>query len=486
MMDRQKSDLDARTRSGFQLAALGALSSRYAAVFRQSWRVRRELDTRSRLPDEVAFLPAHLEIVETPVHPAPRWTARVCALLGLSVLALAIFGRLDIVAVAPGKLVPNGRVKVVQPAATGVVRGILVHDGMRVRAGQLLVALDPTQAAADTDKATDERLNAQLTVARSQALLRAEEKSARPVVARVADAPQPRQTQTQALADGIYSEYRAKMDSLQDELRKREAELATTQDEIARLQATTPLAEQEAADYRELSKSHYVAQHDYLEKQQSALAQEGDLTARMSHAHELQAAIAEQRSDIRTTKADFRRTALDDLGKAEEVLSQARDEQTKAEVSEERMSLVAPVSGTVQQLAVHTVGGVVTTAQPLLEIVPDNTLEVEARLENKDIGFVQVGQPAVVKIDAFPYTRFGYLHGTVEEVSDDAVSDKKGRLYFVVRVKIPGNQFHVGRKWVNLTPGMEVQAEIHTGSRSVAEYFLSPLITTTREALRER
>lgn len=471
---------------GSQMAALGALSSRYAAVFRQSWRVRRELDTQRRPPEELAFLPAHLEIVETPVHPAPRWAARTCVALALCALGLAAFGRLDIVAVAPGKLVPNGRVKVVQPAVTGVVRSILVQDGMRVKAGQLLVALDPTQAAADTDKATDERVDAQLTVARSQALLQAQETNTGPVMARVTDAPEPRQTQTQALADGIYTEYRAKMGSLQDELRKREAELATTQEEIDRLRATAPLAAQEAADYRALSKNHYVAQHDYLEKQQSALAQEGDLAARISHAHELQAAIAEQRSDIRTTVAGFRRAALDDLGKAEEVLSQARDDQTKAEVSQARMSLVAPVSGTVQQLAVHTVGGVVTTAQPLLVIVPDNTLEVEARLANKDIGFVEVGQQVVVKIDAFPYTRFGYLHGTVEDVSDDAVADKKGRLYFVVRVKIPGNRFHVGRKWVNLTPGMEVQAEIHTGTRSVAEYFLSPLLTTAGEALRER
>jgi hemolysin D len=155
-------------------------------------------------------------------------------------------------------------------------------------------------------------------------------------------------------------------------------------------------------------------------------------------------------------------------------------------VRQSLMRLVAPVAGTVQQLSVHTVGGVVTTAQALLEIVPDDSLEVQAHIENKDIGFIEIGQPAVVKIDAFPYTRFGYLKGTVEDVSNDAVSDKKNGLYFVVRVKIPDKQFRVERKWVNLTPGMEVKAEIHTGTRSVAEYFLSPLISTANQALRER
>ncbi|HTC50970.1 MAG TPA: HlyD family type I secretion periplasmic adaptor subunit [Steroidobacteraceae bacterium] len=469
-----------------RLNAIAALLQRYGAVWRQSWRVRHELDAKAKLPVEIAFLPAHLEIVETPVHPAPRWTARICALLALGALVLTIFGRLDIVAVAPGKLVPNARVKVVQPAVTGVVRSILVRDGMRVQAGQLLMELDPTQAAADTDKATATRLDAQLTMARSQALLQAQSKNAKPVVAVVPNAPDARQNQTQAFADGIYGEYRAKMTSLQAELEKREAELATTDADIAQLNATAPLAQQQADDYKALSTDNYVARHDYLDKQESALTQKGELAARISHSHELQAAIAEQKGDIQTTAATFRRNALEDLGKAQEILSQASNDQTKAEVRQAFMRLVAPVSGTVQQLSVHTVGGVVTTAQPLLEIVPDDALEVEARLENKDIGFVEVGQSAIVKVDAFPYTRFGYLQGTVVDISNDAVSDKHNGLYFVVRVKIPGKQFRVEHKWVNMTPGMEVKAEIRTGTRSVAEYFLSPLMTTAGEALRER
>jgi hemolysin D len=346
--------------------------------------------------------------------------------------------------------------------------------------------LDPAQAAADTDKATSARLDAQLTMARSQALLHAQSDNARPAVLAVVDAPESRQSQTQALADGIYNEYRAKVASLQAELDKREAELATTDAEINKLRATAPLAQQQADDYRALSTDNYVARHDYLDKQQNALEQKGELTARISRSHELLAGIAEQQSDIRTTMADFRRVALDDLGKAQEILSQASNDQTKAQVRQAMMRLVAPVSGTVQQLSVHTVGGVVTTAQALLEIVPDDSLEVEARLQNKDIGFVEVGQPAVVKIDAFPYTRFGYLHGTVVDISNDAVSDKKNGLYFVVRVKLPTKRFRIERKWVNLTPGMEVEAEVHTGTRSVAEYFLSPLLVTANQSLRER
>lgn len=462
------------------------LLTTYFAVLRQSWRMRRELDLKKRLPDEVAFLPAHLEIVETPVHPVPHWTGRIIALMGLSMLALAFLGHLDIVAVAPGKLVPNARVKVIQPAITGVVRRILVHDGMRVEAGELLMELDPTQAEADTGKATAARLDAKLTVARSEALLRAQSENVRPAVANVPDAPADRQKQTQDSADGFYNEYRAKVASLKAQLNKRQAELATTNAEIYKLSQTAPLARQQADNYKTLTAGNYVARSEYLDKEQSAISQTEELAAQVSHSHELEAAIDEQKNDIQSTAATFRREHVEEMGKAQELLSQASNDQTKAAVREALMKLTAPVAGTVQQLTVHTVGGVVTTAQPILEIVPDDTLEVEAHLENKDIGFVEVGQSVVVKIDAFPYTRFGYMTGKVEDVSNDAASDKKSGLYFVVRINLPSRQFHVERRWVNLTPGMEVQAEIHTGRRKVADYFLSPLVDTANNSLRER
>jgi hemolysin D len=146
------------------------------------------------------------------------------------------------------------------------------------------------------------------------------------------------------------------------------------------------------------------------------------------------------------------------------------------------------VSGTVQQLSVHTLGGVVTTAQSLMEIVPDDALEVEAKLENKDVGFVQVGQRAAVKIEAFPYTRYGYLDGTVTSVSNDAVQDRnrKNGASFPIRIRLKTNRIRVDNRWITLTPGMAVTADIRTGKRSVIGYFLDPLMQTTQESMRER
>lgn len=317
---------------GLDLSGYLGLWSKYLTVFRQSWASRADFDLNQKLPEEAAFLPAELEIVETPPHPASRWTARILVAIGLGTFALLIFGRLDIVATAPGKLIPNARVKVIQPAVTGVVRNIYVHDGEQVKSGQVLIELDPSQAAADTGKATASRLDAELTVARSVALIQAQREGRIPKVARVAAAPSDRQLQAQDFAEGLYREYVAKIASMEAGLQKRKAELATVRAEIQKLSLTAPLAQQQAEDYKKLIAGHYVSTHDYLDKEQNAISQHEEMAAQTSHSHELEAAIIEQQSDIQNFIAAFKREQLDSLGKAQAILSQASNEQTKAEV----------------------------------------------------------------------------------------------------------------------------------------------------------
>jgi len=255
-----------------------------------------------------------------------------------------------------------------------------------------------------------------------------------------------RQREAQHYAEGAWNEYRDKVESLTAELHKRQAELETTREEIEKLTQTAPIAQQQADDYKALAKGNYVATHDYLAKEQTAIEQTQELAAQKSHADELKAGIEEQQHDIDTTTATFRKDQLDDLDKAQQQLTQTKDEETKADVHQELTRLTAPVSGTVQQLAVHTVGGVVTTAQSLMEIVPDDTLEVEANVSNKDIGFVNPGQTAMVKIDIFPYTRYGYLTGIITKVSNDATQDKKLGLVFQARISLPTNKMKIENK----------------------------------------
>jgi hemolysin D len=471
-----------------KLQAIRDLVCRYADVWSTVWAARGQLDRQQRDADHLAFLPAELELVETPPHPLPRWTMRVLMAMTAAALLVAILGRLDIVVTASGQFIPDARVKVIQPAITGVVREIQVRDGQRVNAGQLLVKLDTTQAAADADKAHASKLDAQLAASRANALLASQRDGKTPQVAHVDGAPDDRMQEAQRLVEGAWFEYLDQTSGAQAELLKREAELDSTRAEIAKLVQTSPLARQQADAYRALVAEKYVARNDYLDKEQGALDKEHELAAQRAHAKELSAGIAEQRAQVDGTASKFRRDQLDELEKATQQITQNRADETKAQTRQQLLSLTAPVNGTVQQLSVHTLGGVVTTAQSLMEIVPDDALEVEAKLENKDVGFVQVGQRAAVKIEAFPYTRYGYLDGTVTEVSNDAVQDRsrKNGASFPIRIRLKTNRIRVDSRWITLTPGMAVTADIRTGKRSVMDYFLDPLMQTTQESMRER
>ena len=468
------------------LQATADLLRRYVHVFRAAWSIRAALDGVRRSGDELDFLPANLELVEKPPHPAPRWTLRILAGLSVAILVIAIFGKLDIVATAKGKVLPTDRVKVIQPAITGVTRQILVHDGQRVKEGQLLVELDTTQAAADSKRARTDRVDSELAIAVARAALDAQAANTVPKVASVPDASSEAQQQAQSLAQSMVREVQVKAASANGELQKRISEKATAEAEIAKLAATAPLARREADDYKKLSVDNYVSQHDYLDKEQTALTSEHELIAQRSHANELTAAISEQRAEVATVIATFRKEQLDTLTKAQQQLQHSAVDETKATTREGLLSLTAPVSGTVQQLSVHTLGGVVTMAQQIMEIVPDDALEVEASIENKDIGFVEAGQEASVKIDAFPYTQYGFLKGRVVAVANDAVPDKKTGLVFTARIRLPSNTLKVHGKPVAITPGMQITADIRTGKRSVAAYFLSPLIENLQESMRER
>lgn len=463
-----------------------ALVQRYVSVFRAAWVVRDSLASPKRLPHELAFQPAHLELIETPVHPAPRVAIGLIALLTVLTLGVLVFGKLDIVAVATGKLVPNAEVKVIQPAITGVVREIAVQDGQQVRAGQVLVKLDTTQAAADAQKAVASRIDSALAAARARALLAAQTSEVDPILERVNDAPTERQQEAQQFATGVWRAYRDKLHSARAELSKREAELDSTRDEVAKLASTAPLARANANHYKELATGGYVAQSDFYDKEQSALTLEHELDSQRDHARELSAGIVEQKADIESGASEFRRQQLDDLDKATHELTQDENDETKARTRQALLVLPAPVAGTVQQLGIHTLGAVVTTAQSLMEIVPDDALEVEVKIENKDVGFVRVGQRAAVKVETFPYTRYGMLDGSVIDVANDAEQDKKLGLAFVARIRLASDRMNIDGKTITLTPGMAVTAEIKTGRRTVAQYFMGPLVGSVQESMRER
>ncbi|MBI5790278.1 MAG: HlyD family type I secretion periplasmic adaptor subunit [Rhodocyclales bacterium] len=473
--------------ASLHLQAARDLLQRYAAVFAHAWRVRADLDPVPRLAHEAQFLPATLELQETPVSAAPRLAMWLLIAFAFLALLWATFGRIDVVASAHGKIVPNDRTKVVQPLEAAVVKAILVTDGQQVTAGQVLLELDATAATADSARNANDLAAARFQAARSEALLAAIAGGRPPVLQRLQGIPADRLVQEQRVLEGLYGEYRARMSRIDAEIAKREAELASTRQIVRKLEQTVPIARQRADDFKNLVAKNFVSKHGYLEKEQVRIEMEADLATQQSRLKELAAALAEAHGQRAALVAETRRMALDTANEAGQKIVANGQELIKNETRGRLMTIVAPVSGTVQQLAVHTVGGVVTPAQALMSIVPqDNAVEVEALLENKDIGFVHAGQEAEVKVETFPFTKYGTVRAEVTHVSNDAIADEKKGLLYSARVKLERATMQVDERRVNLTPGMAVTVEIKTNRRRVVEYFLSPLLQYKDESLRER
>lgn len=458
--------------------------------------------------EELAFLPAALEIVETPPSPTARVIAIVIALFFCLALVWASVGTVDIIASATGKIIPSGRTKLVQPFETGVVRSIHVRDGQVVKAGDRLIELDPTINEAERGHLQSDLTAAQLDIARLKA---ATSSSDNPVADfnPPADASPSLVAMQRQLLISQLAEHRAKLSALDRQKAQREAEKATIAASVARLDATIPILRQRADIKRTLFQNETGSKALYLEIQQSLVDMEQDLLVQKSKFNEADAAIAAIAETRLQTAAEYRRNLFGELAEAERKAAGYFRDLDRINERRKLQSLLSPVDGVVQQLAVHTVGGVVTPAQALMVVVPsDSHLEIEAMVSNRDIGFVHPGQPAEIKIDTFNFTRYGLLHGEVISVSTDAIardapqdrnandrrsgaqdssSEPKGQeLNYAARISLPKLQMQVEDKLVNLAPGMAVTVEIKTGSRSVMSYLLSPIMRYSQESLRER
>jgi hemolysin D len=457
--------------------------------------------------DELAFLPAALEIVETPPSPIGRAIGLTIVALFCLALAWASFGKIDIVASAPGKIIPSGRTKVIQPFETGVVRAIHVRDGESVKAGQVLIELDTTMNEAERNHLRSDLISAQLDVARLQAALSG---SADPVAEfhpPAAASPQLVAMQRQFLISQA-AERQAKLAALDRQRAQKEAERATIAATIAKLDATMPILQQRVDIRKGLADKELVSKITYLETLHQLIDQQQDRKVQQSRYHEADAALAAIIETGAQAEAEYRRTLSSELVEAERKGAGLSEDLVKAEQRTKFQALTARVDGVVQQLAVHTIGGVVTPAQALLVVVPaESRLEIEAMVSNRDIGFVHAGQQAQIKVDTFNFTRYGLLRGEVLSVSRDAIAhdkpqDKSGdkvpgaetstsepkgqELVYAARISLDRTQMQIDDNLVNLASGMAVTVEIKTGSRTVISYLLSPLLRHQHESLRER
>src|SRR5215831_2698488 len=480
-------------------------SAELATSKRPARRVIRFREPRPRRREELAFLPAALEIVETPPSPIGRAIGSTIIFLFCVALIWTWWGTIDIVASATGKILPSSRVKVIQPFETAVVRSIRVQDGQTVKAGDVLIELDPTVNEAERDHQRNDLLAEQLNIARLRAAL-SDDPLADFAPPAGAD-PELIGTQRQLLLNQV-AEHRAKIAALLRQQAQKEAEHATTAATIHKLETIIPVIQSRVDIRKTLVEKELGSKLTYFEVFQLLVEQQEELGVQTSHLQETEAAIAAIRETRGQAAAEYRHTISDDLAKTEQKANGLAQDLIKAEQRTRLQLLAAPVDGVVQQLAAHTVGGVVTPAQSLLVVVPSySRLEIEAMVSNSDIGFVHAGQKAEIKVDTFNFTRYGLLHGRVLSVSQDAIirdrqqdrsndralgtqnesSEPTGQeLNYSARISLDRTKMQIDGRMVNLSPGMAVTVEIKTGSRTILSYLLSPLLRYRQDALHER
>lgn len=438
---------------------------------------------KMRSQDAVAFLPAALEALETPPSKSGRVLAFVIAAFFLLLVIWAYVGTIDIVVVGQGQTIPTGRAKLVQPLEVGVVRAIHVEDGDLVEAGQLLIEMDPTETAANVENLQAQLLKARIDADINRSLLSEDPKSLR----LSADLPPHLEENTRRLALNLYARHSAELASIDAELGGQNATLATAAIETSRIEETRPLLIERLEAQESLLERGITEKPLVLELRQRLVEiNHAEQTAAQT---QLQAEAAIQLLEARRSEtiarfvaeaAERRQTALTEIASLEQELSKAQRRQNDRE-------LRAPVRGYVDRLAVHTLGRVLETGAQALWIIPsDAPLEIDAKILNKDIGFIEVGDPVEIKLEAFPFTRYGTLIGEITSISTDAILDETLGPIYRAKSSLDSQTIAIEGKDIPLAPGMNASVEIKTGHRRIIDYFLSPLLRYQDEAIRER
>jgi hemolysin D len=437
------------------------------------------------------FVPAILKVSEQPPSPLPRSVLYLLLGLVAAILLWSVFGKLDIVAVAQGKLVPQSFIKVVQPADSGIIKEILVKEGDRVAAGQALMRMDARLAEADRKVLSNEiRLKA-LQLRRIDAELKR-----MPMKRQAPDQPE--------LYAQIEAQYHARRQAYQDALDGEKALLAKAQQDLkgameveGKLKRTEPIYRAQAQAWDQLAKEGFAGKLLALDRQRVHVESEQDLRAQAYSVASLKASIAQSEKRIAQITSNYYQQLQNERVEAEALLHKLRQDWEKQQHRYALLELTAPQAGIVKDLATHTAGTVVAPGTILLTLVPqDEPLQAEVWISNVDVGFVQPGQPVKVKLAAFPFQKYGMVDGVIRQLGADATDSKdvsnakpnaaSEPLQYRALVTLATDHLeHSGQKLL-LAPGMQVNAELNLGSRSVLEYLLSPVQKVAHEAGRER
>lgn len=446
--------------------------------------------------DPADFSPPLLRIQQKPPPPLAGWMLRVLIALLAAVILWAVFGRLDIVAVADGKLVPSSYLKIVQPAEQGIVKEILVREGEKVDEGQVLIRMDAALTDADVKVIQVEFNNKRLALRRIDAELAGE-----PVLQHEDDPAR--------LFDRISAQYAANVRAYKSALAQERSLLDKSRNDLAAAEAIKAklaqvlphFIEQERA-FEKLTKDGFAGRIMYTDKQRERIEKEQDLRTQEFTIRSNRALIAQSEEKIAQITAEYRRQLQTERVEVAAQMERAGQELAKLSHRHALLELRAPQTGVVKDLATHTAGTVAAPGTILMTLVPEgDKLVAEIWISNQDVGFVREGQRAKLKVTAFQFQKYGLLDGKVAHVNvdateapsantrSDALSGRDrpmGPLAFRALVELAEQQLIADGERYALQPGMQVAGEIHLGTRSILEYLLSPVQKAFHEAARER
>lgn len=447
--------------------------------------------------DPLDFSPAIIRLQEKPPAPLGRAVLKGVGVLFCGLLIWAAIGRLDIVAVAEGKLVPKTYLKIVQPAEQGIVKEILVNEGEAVKKGQVLMRMDAVVSDAQGRQLVSDYHRFHLALRRIDAELGGRQLAI--------EKDDPVDIYSHVLAQ--YNANRRSLESSLDEqrsaLEKAKHEMAAALEVKIKLEQVLPHYREQAKAYDELCKEGYVGKFEATDKQRERIEKEQDLKSQEFVIKSNLAIIAQTRKKIAQITADYQRQLNTERAESAGQLEKARQELAKQQHQQDLLELKAPQNGIVKDLATHTAGTVVNPGTIMMTLVPlEESLQAEVWVTNEDIGFVRPGQKVKLKISAFTFQKYGMIDGVVEKVSADS-SDNRGqvntleqngdtsgktdsKLYYKTLVTLANQRLAADGKNYQLAPGMQAAAEIKLGTRTVLEYLFSPVSKAFHEAGRER
>ncbi|MFN4264431.1 MAG: HlyD family type I secretion periplasmic adaptor subunit [Aquabacterium sp.] len=442
--------------------------------------------------DHQEFLPPLIRLQHTAPNPMGRKVLWALVTLVFFLIVWAILGRLDIVAVADGKLVPASYLKIVQPSEAGIVKDILVSEGEAVKKGQVLMRMDAQITEADLGAIETEYVRKKVQLDRIDAEL-----NDRPFSSSVDGAP--------SLVREAAAQYVANRNSLsaalaeeRSRLSKAEQELAAARQQRERIEAVLPHYREQDKAYEKLVKEGFAGGLMASDKRRERIEKEQELATQGHLIASAQASIDQSQKKLRQIQADYVRQLHIERNEAQTVLEKLAKEQEKQIHRRGLLELRAPQDGTIKDLATHTSGTVVQPGTVMASLVPkEERLKAEVWISNEDIGFIRPGQPVKLKFASYTFQKYGMGRGTVEHVSADAQSEEEARdkgmqatgqapLRYKALIVLDDRFIESDGVRYPLSVGMQVSAEVLLGDRTVAEYLLSPVKKAWHEAGRER